>query len=121
MTDMLSDCLDPISGEIIDYECALYCTLNEALSGIHILIDLTTASNTKLDAIQTRLDNSNKIIAGSILHSEYYNNQDLDNDGLVYGVDFYISVDKPKLLAGIPNKGYPKTWAEYKAEHPELF
>jgi hypothetical protein len=59
--------------------------------------------------------------AAALLSQEYYSGQDLDGDTLIFGVDFYISVDCPEMLIDIPTNGAPKTWTEYQAEHPELF
>jgi hypothetical protein len=51
--------------------------------------------------------------AGSLLAQEYYNNQDADGNNLIYGIDFYITVGRPKMLNTIPKRGIPMTWAEY--------
>lgn len=58
--------------------------------------------------------------AGAILSQEYYSKQDLDGDGLIYGIDFYI-YDPPEILANIPSVGTMMSWATYKSNHPELF
>jgi hypothetical protein len=47
------------------------------------------------------------------LLSEYYGNQDLDDNGLVCGVDFYITDDIP-MLQGVPKNGTPMTMGEYR-------
>jgi hypothetical protein len=59
--------------------------------------------------------------AASVLAQEYFTNQDIDGDGLIYGVDFYISTNRPKMLDNIPRIGVAKTWTQYQADHPEYF
>ncbi len=63
-------------------------------------------------------------MAANVLVSEYAGNQDLDDNGLVYGFDFYIcdtDPDKPPILKGIqkqpdwPSPPLCMTWADYLA------
>ncbi len=91
-----SDALDPQTGEIVDFECANYYLLLEVLA--------------KLNTLQAQVS---KAPAASNLVSEYYSNQDLDGNGLIYGIDFYISNDAPVILQTLPKRGVPMTWAAY--------
>jgi len=47
------------------------------------------------------------------LVSEYHGNEDLDGNGLIYGVDFVLS-DPPPMLQGIPSVSTTMTFQEYK-------
>lgn len=60
----------------------------------------------------------NRVMAmpkAATLVSEYYGNEDLDNNGLIFGYDFYIS-NPPKMLESIEFDTTPvsaMTWEEY--------
>lgn len=51
--------------------------------------------------------------AASTLVQEYYGGEDLDGNGLVCGVDFYIS-DAPPMMSSIPQTGTSMTMQQYK-------
>lgn len=53
--------------------------------------------------------------AASLLVQEYYNNYDADGNGLIYGKDFYISTNRPKILDNLPKRGVPMSWDSYLA------
>lgn len=99
----VNDSLDPTTGEITDFECAIYYKLLEVLTKLD---DLSAKINTMTDATATTM--------ASTLVNEYYGGQDMDGNGLVYGVDFYISSeDIPQVLIYIPENGAPMTWTDY--------
>ena len=100
-------CKNQQTGDVEEYDVASYYML------IDVLGMLTNLYN-KVAATQMTQ-------AASILSSEFFNRQDLDGDGKICGIDFYISTNKPALLAGVPNGGIPMTWDEYKISHPQLF
>ena len=108
----INDAIDPTTGEITDYDCIIYYKLLDVLTNLDSM-------NTKLDTVIIKLDDLGaQINAGipqsSLLVSEYYGNQDMDGNGLIYGVDFYISSsDIPQSLKIIPKKGAPMTWNDY--------
>lgn len=81
------------------------------------IVDLLTQLNSKIDDLSDKVHRD----AAATLSLEYFSSQDLDGDGLIYGKDFYISVDRPPMLDEIPKAGAPKSWAEYQNEHPEFF
>lgn len=117
-----------ISGSSFDYSCLSFYTLSEILSATDTLISSLTTLNVKIDTMNTKIDTMNTNLealvdktpepqAASILCSEYYTRQDLDNDTKIYGYDFYISTDRPKILDSIPKVGTPMTWDEYLVSH----
>ena len=100
-------------------------TLTEGVSatvvvGLDDVITELTSVNTNLEDIHDRIKLTTPIHIASLLLAEYYQNLDLDNDSLIYGKDFYISANRPKILDNLPKKGIAKTWETYLAEHPEL-
>jgi len=64
---------------------------------------------------EVALTTSSTTPAASLLVQEYYNSEDADGNGLIYGVDFYISTGRPKILENIPKRGVPMQWQEYLA------
>jgi hypothetical protein len=82
-----------------------------------LIVDIADLK-TQLDDVNTSIDKGSN--AASLLASEYFSNQDLDGDSLIYGVDFYIT-DCPAMLSTIPARGTIRTWAQYKDLHPDLF
>jgi hypothetical protein len=94
-------------------------------TGEYTLEDVVNAIGAQtlyLAALVTDVDNLwnlfNRVLAmpkASTLVSEYYGNEDLDNNGLVFGYDFYIS-NPPKMLESIEFDTQPvsaMTWEEY--------
>jgi hypothetical protein len=78
-------------------------------------------SNIKLDYIYNELvsiynvlNRSYSVPAASTLISEYYGNEDLDSNGLVFGYDFYIT-DPPLMLTEVPTASgmSSMTWSSY--------
>jgi hypothetical protein len=52
----------------------------------------------------------------AILVNEYMGSQDLNGDGMIYGVDFHISPDcpeRPPMLETFPTGGIAMTWPDY--------
>lgn len=103
----VNDAYDPTTGEITDFECALYYKLLEVLTKLDDLY-------TKIDALDSTMTESTATTMASTLVNEYYGGQDMDGNGLVYGIDFYISSeDIPQVLIYIPQDGSPMTWTDY--------
>jgi len=107
------------------YGALTYYTLTDILSATGVLINSVNTINVKFDTINS---NMSSIAAGAsinqgacILFHEHYNRQDLDGDGLIYGYDFYILVDRPEMLERVPKHGTPISWQDYQDSHPELF
>jgi hypothetical protein len=108
-------------GEIPPLSASSNVFYSYMLSASYVTIDLLNTLIADIGEIKTQLDDINQgSNAASLLASEYFSNQDLDGDGLIYGVDFYIS-DPPEMLSTIPARGTIRTWAQYKDSHPELF
>ena len=96
------------------------------LEDLYIAINLqTTVLNTMsstLSSVNTNVSNLwnlfNRVMAmpkAATLVSEYYGNEDLDNNGMVFGYDFYIT-NPPKMLESIEFDTIPisaMTWEEY--------
>ena len=78
-----------------------------------VLGDMKNSIDDVKDAIESMSTKIKETPSGSLLIQEYYNNQDADGNSLIYGVDFYITTDRPKILEFIPRKGTPMTWQEY--------
>jgi hypothetical protein len=78
-----------------------------------------SSSDVSLTTMNTSLtDISDKIYsppAATLLVQEYYNHEDFDGNGLIYGIDFHISANRPKILDNIPKRGVPMTWEDYLA------
>lgn len=54
--------------------------------------------------------------AASTLANEYHGNQDLDGNGMIYGIDFHIDPecpDRPPMLRSVPNNGVAMAWSTY--------
>jgi len=70
--------------------------------------------NTKVNVLILRAltDKGFKTLA-SVLSQEYYSDEDLDGDELVYGKDFHFK-DPPYILQQIPKSGKELDWEEYK-------
>ena len=83
----------------------------------NLIVDISELKD-GLSSVNAAIDKGSN--AAALLSAEYFSNQDLDGDGLIYGYDFYIT-DAPAMLATIPARGNIKTWAQYKELHPELF
>ena len=49
----------------------------------------------------------------AVLVNEYMGNEDLDGNGLIYGVDFHIGPGKPPMLNSMPENGSTLTWQQY--------
>jgi len=67
---------------------------------------------TDVDSTELSVKPPEGIPAAAVLVSEYYGDEDLDDNGLIYGVDFYITDDIP-MLEGIPPAGIAMTRDEY--------
>ena len=97
---------------------ANYITIDLLQNLIVDIADLKSTTEMGLDTVNDSIGKGSN--AAALLSAEYYSNQDLDGDNLIYGHDFYIS-DAPAMLTTIPARGYVRTWAQYKEAHPELF
>jgi|WetSurMetagenome_2_1015567.scaffolds.fasta_scaffold02911_9 hypothetical protein len=93
---------------------ANYLLIDKLNSLIVDIADLKTS----IESVNTSIDKGSN--AASLLSAEYYSKQDLDNDGLVYGIHFYIT-NCPPMLTTIPARGTPLTWDQYIDSHPDLF
>lgn len=96
------------------------------LYDVVVAVEGTTAAvaalETDLANIKTNVANLwnlfNRVLAmprASTLISEYFGNEDLDNNGLIFGYDFYIT-NPPKMLESIEFDTTPAsamTWEEY--------
>jgi hypothetical protein len=76
-------------------------------------------SESNASDLKTSVDNlALKIIpppSASLLIQEYYNNEDADGNGLIYGIDFYITIGRPIILDTLPRRGNPMSWTAYLA------
>lgn len=95
------------------------------LSADYLIIDKLNSLIVDIADLKSSVESVNSSIgkgsnAASLLSAEYYSKQDLDDDGLVYGVNFYIT-DCPPMLTTIPARGTPITWSQYISSHPDLF
>jgi len=110
--------IPPLSADANEFFALMLEADYAILEILGTLSDDITTVNSKLDSLGASVDRGSN--AASLLSSEFYSKQDLDGDGLIYGIDFYIS-DAPEMLATIPAVGSVITWAQYKILHPELF
>lgn len=82
-------------------------------------VKYSTETERVIAELKASIDSMNAKIyetpAASLLSQEYYTNEDMDGNGLIYGIDFYISTGRPKMLDYIPKRGVPMTWTEYLA------
>lgn len=62
---------------------------------------------------------SGNVPKAAALVAEYVGNEDLDGNGLIYGIDFYIcDADLPPMLEEMPKGGTSYTWLQYLATLP---
>jgi hypothetical protein len=77
--------------------------------------EMTISNGTAYESPSEIALTTNTTPAATLLVQEYYNSQDLDGNGLIYGADFYISTGRPRILDQIPKKGVPFSWEDYLA------
>jgi hypothetical protein len=101
----------PNESYIYDQDCLLYCILTTLITKL----DTIEATN---QAILALLNRAFVAPHASALVSEFMSTEDLDNNGLIYGKDFYITPSTvPPMLKNmnIPKKGISMTWTDYLA------
>jgi hypothetical protein len=83
-----------------------------------VMLDMKLSSiDAKLSSILVFLTAAFSMPKAATLVSEYYGNQDLDGNGLIFGKDFYIT-NPPKMLESIEFDTTPPsalTWEEFIA------
>ena len=76
--------------------------------------EMSLQDKVQLLILRALTDKGFKSVA-SMLGQECMGSEDLDGNGLIYGLDFHIidSDDKPFMLKHIPNKGVGYPWKGY--------
>ena len=82
---------------------------------ITTLTTIVSNINTNVSNLWNLFNRSLAVPKASALISEYFGYEDLDNNGLIFGYDFYIT-NPPKMLESIEFDTTPvsaMTWEEY--------
>src|SRR5574343_1131942 len=93
----------------------VYNAIQSGNSILGILQNDISVMNSNLNNIWNLLHRSILVPKAATLISEYFGAEDLDNNGLIFGYDFYIS-NPPKMLESIEFDTTPvsaMTWEEY--------
>ena len=98
-----------------DWDSGTYTAISYLTDPIVNKVEEFEISNGKKVNISDTVAASISIPESSILVQEYYNNKDADGNDMIYGVDFYISTGRPKMLDNLPRRGISMTWTEYLA------
>jgi hypothetical protein len=88
--------------------------LNTPTLATNRVVEFTVKGGTSYES-NTEAAITTSIPTASLLVQEYYNNEDIDGNGMIYGVDFYISSNRPKILDNIPKRGVGMSWESYLA------